>query len=245
MRGHLDLSVVIPTYRQSEVIGPQIRQVLQALDRLDCNYEVLVVVDGDEDGASTALAAISHARLRVTVNDRNAGKGSVVRQGLLAAHGRARAFLDGGGDIPPQCLIDAYALYAASNADIVVGSKLHPQSVVEYPLLRRIYSWGYRQLTRALFGLGVRDTQSGLKIYTAPVVENVFPHVQTSGFAFDIEALALAMRFGFRSIVEAPIVVNGHFRSTIRPTTVVSMLIETLMVAARLQKFRPDRHPSR
>ena len=136
------------------------------------------------------LATIEHQRLRVAVQERNSGKGEAVRRGLLAAAGRARAFLDGGGDIPAQCLLDAYRLHVASVADIVVGSKLHTQSVVEYPPARRIYSWGYRQLTRLLFGLTVRDTQVGLKIYAAPVVEQVFPHVRTSGFAFDIEALA-------------------------------------------------------
>lgn len=234
-----DLSVVIPTYRQSDVIGHQVGEVLRALDGLGCDYEVLVVVDGDEDGTSDVLAKIEHERLRVAVQERNSGKGEAVRRGLLAAAGRARAFLDGGGDIPAQCLLDAYRLHVASAADIVVGSKLHAQSVVEYPPARRIYSWGYRQLTRMLFGLTVRDTQVGLKIYAAPVVEQVFPHVRTSGFAFDIEALALAIRLGFRAIVEAPVIVRDRYPSTIRPTTVATMFIETLMVAGRLRRFDP------
>ncbi len=235
-----DLSVVIPTYRQSGVIGHQVSEVLRALDGLGCDYEVLVVVDGDEDGTSDALARIEHERLRVAVHERNSGKGEAVRRGLLAVAGRSRAFLDGGGDIPPQCLVDAYRLHVTSRADIVVGSKLHAQSVVEYPLARRIYSWGYRQLTRLLFGLAVRDTQVGLKIYAAPVVEQVFPHVRTPGFAFDIEALALAIRLGFRTIVEAPVIVRDRYPSTIRPTTVATMFMETLMVAGRLRRFAPE-----
>ena len=234
-----DLSVVIPTYRQSGVIGHQVSEVLRALDGLGCDYDVLVVVDGDEDRTSAALAKIEHERLRVSVQERNSGKGEAVRRGLLTVAGRARAFLDGGGDIPPQCLVDAYRIHLKSEADIVVGSKLHAQSVVEYPLPRRIYSWGYRQLTRLLFGLTVRDTQVGLKIYAAPVVEQVFPHVRTSGFAFDIEALALAIRLGFPTIVEAPVIVRDRYPSTIRPTTVATMFIETLMVARRLRRFRP------
>jgi len=235
-----DLSVVIPTYRQSEVIGRQVSEVLRALDDLGCEYEVLVVVDGDEDCTAAALATIAHERLRVAVQERNSGKGEAVRRGLLAVGGRARAFLDGGGDIPPRCLVEAYRLHLASGSDIVVGSKLHARSVVEYPLARRIYSWGYRQLTRLLFGLTVRDTQVGLKIYAAPVVERVFPHVRTSGFAFDIEALAMAIRLGFRTIVEAPVIVRDRYPSTIRPATVATMFVETLMVAGRLRRFDPE-----
>jgi len=232
-----DLSVVIPTYRQSEIIADQVSDVLRVLDDLDLRYEVLVVVDGDGDGSSTALSKILHKRLRVVVQERNTGKGSAVRRGLLAVDGSARAFLDGGGDIPPRCLVQAYRLFVATGADVVVGSKLHPESVVDYPLVRRIYSWGYRQLTRLLFGLSVRDTQVGLKIYSAPAVKRVFPHVRTSGFAFDIEALALAIRLGFPAIVEAPIIVRDRYPSTIRPTTIAEMFIETLMVSRRLRSI--------
>lgn len=239
-----ELSVVIPTYRQASVIGSQVKDVLATLDRLDCEYEVLVVVDGDIDNSAATLETIEHERLRIAVLEENAGKGNAVRRGLLAVAGRCRAFLDGGGDIPPQCLIDAYQHYVASNADIVVGSKLHPDSIVEYPLVRRIYSWGYRLVTRVLFGLAVRDTQVGLKLYRSSMVEQVFPHVRTAGFAFDIEALALARRLGFRQISEAPVIVRDQYPSSIRVTTIAAMFLETLMVWWRLQRFGPDKHGS-
>ena len=103
-----ELSVVIPTYRQASVIGSQVKDVLATLDRLDCEYEVLVVVDGDIDNSAATLETIEHERLRIAVLEENAGKGNAVRRGLLAVAGRCSAFLDGGGDIRPQCLLDEY-----------------------------------------------------------------------------------------------------------------------------------------
>ena len=241
-----DLSLVIPTYRQAGVIQAQVADVLAKLDSLDLRYEVLVVVDGDDDRTATELSALEHEHehLRVAVLARNAGKGNAVRRGLLSLGGRARAFLDGGGDIPARCLLDAYDVFQRSKADIVVGSKLHPNSAVEYPPLRRVYSWGYRQLTRTMFGLNVRDTQAGLKIYSAAVVEQVFPHVRTRGFAFDIEALALAWRLGFHRIVESPVVIRDRFATTIRATHVLGIFAETIMAWWRLRRFGPDKHGS-
>jgi glycosyltransferase involved in cell wall biosynthesis len=90
-----DVSVVISTCRQSEVVRDQVAQVLAALDRLGFKYEVLVAVDGD-DGTVVELAQIEHDRLRVAVLDATTGKGNAVRRGLLSAGGRRRAFLDGG-----------------------------------------------------------------------------------------------------------------------------------------------------
>ena len=120
-------------------------------------------------------------------------------------------------------------MFLRHGADVVVASKLHPDSLVEYPMVRRIYSWGYRRLTRILFGLTVQDTQAGLKIYSAAVVEQVFPHVRTQGFAFDIEALALAWRLGFHRVVESPVVIRHGFSTTIRPTTVLRIFSDTLL----------------
>ena len=134
-----DLSVVVPTYRQSDVIGDQVSDVLRVLDDLDLCYEVLVVVDGDGDGSTTALERVHHDRLRVAVQDQNTGKGSAVRRGLLTVDGHARAFLDGGGDIPSKCLVDAYRIFVDSGADVVVGSKLHPDQCI--PVAPAIYSW--------------------------------------------------------------------------------------------------------
>ena len=41
------------------------------------------------------------------------------------------------------------------NADIVIGSKKHPQSKVHYPFLRRLMSFVYQTLNHLLFNLNV------------------------------------------------------------------------------------------
>ena len=79
-----DLSLVIPTYRQADVIGAQVTNVLNELDSLDLRYEVLVVVDGDDDRTSAEISNLKHDRLRVVVLEHNIGKGNAVRRGLLS-----------------------------------------------------------------------------------------------------------------------------------------------------------------
>ena len=85
----------------------------------------------------------------------------------------------------------------------------------------------------AMLALGV-----GLA-WLAPVP--VRPQGRTlAGFA----VVALAIRLGFRTIVEAPVIVRDRYPSTIRPTTVATMFIETLMVSRRLRRFRPTANDS-
>ena len=82
--------------------------------------------------------------------------------------------------------------------DVVVTSKHHPDSHLNYPLMRKIMSWCYYQFIRVMFGLPVRDTQTGLKVFRREVLERVLPRLLVKKFAYDVELLATAVKLGYR-----------------------------------------------
>ena len=94
-------------------------------------------------------------------------------------------------------------------------------------------------LTRLLFGLNVRDTQVGLKLYRRVVLEDVLPRLLVKRFAFDIEILAVAWRLGYKRIYEAPVELEFSAASTITSrsfwTIIYRMLWDTLAVFYRLK----------
>lgn len=55
----------------------------------------------------------------------------------------------------------------------------------------------------------LRDTQTGLKVFKAKVLRDVFPKIVVKKFAFDLEILANAQRLGYK-ITEAPIVLKQN-----------------------------------
>ena len=77
------------------------------------------------------------------------------------ARGSYIGFIDADGDIDPQAVGPFLSLMRLYEPDIILGSKRHPMSEVSYPTLRRIMSWVYHKLTRVLFRINVRDTQTG------------------------------------------------------------------------------------
>jgi len=59
-------------------------------------------------------------------------------------------------------------------------------------------------LVRVLAVPGLHDTQCGFKLFSARAAAEVFSRARLDGFSFDVEALFLARRAGFR-IDEIPV----------------------------------------
>jgi hypothetical protein len=100
-------------------------------------------------------------------------------------------------------------------------------------------------LVRSLFGLPVRDTQTGIKLFKREVLERVLPRVLVKRFAFDLELLANVHHFGYR-IVEAPVVVNfNRVCSRLHLPAVWNVFVDTLAIFYRMRILRYYDRPER
>lgn len=232
------LSVIVPAYKQEKTIKSDLESVEKTLQKglpTGFDYEVICVVDGEEDDTAKEAKKVSSNKIRVLSYSQNRGKGYAVRHGMERAKGNLISFLDAGMDIGPKGIMMLMAHMDWYNADIIVGSKRHPVSKVNYPLLRKILSLGYHFGVKTLFGLPLTDTQSGIKIFKRGVVSAILPRLLVKRYAMDIEMLAVARYLGFERIYEAPIEVKfNKLVSRINWTTVFKMAWDTMAVFYRL-----------
>lgn len=228
----------MPAYKQEKTIVRDIKRISSTLDTLGLKYEILVVVDGLLDNTYKKALTLKSSKVKVIGYQKNHGKGHAIRYGMLRAKGDVIGFIDAGMDIHPtgmNMLLNHMVWY---NADIIVGSKLHPASKVNYPLYRTVLSWGYRSLTRVLFGFKIKDTQVGLKLFKRRVVRKVLPKLLVKSYAFDIEMLAVSYAYGYKRIYEAPVEINfKHNGIATRglPTIIYLMVWDTIAVFYRLR----------
>jgi dolichol-phosphate mannosyltransferase len=203
----VQLSVVIPAYNEERVIIQSLEEACRALAGLE--FELIVVDDGSQDATNSLVqqAADADPRIRAVRYDLNRGKGHALRYGFDHTRGERVAFLDADLDLHPKLVSELMTVMDETRADVVIGSKLHPQSRVDYPLRRRVLSLGYSYLVRSMFGLPVLDTQTGVKLFRRQVLESILPKVTVDGFAFDLQLLSLAHRHGYQ-IVAAPVVLT-------------------------------------
>lgn len=237
----MKVSIIVPVYKQQKTIKSDLECICDVLEETRWDHEVIVVVDGSPDKSFEEAKKIKRENLKVYKYDVNKGKGYAVRYGMARATGDYISFIDAGMDIDPNGISMLLEHMEWYNADIVVASKKHPVSQVNYPFMRKIYSFVYYCMVSILFGLNIKDTQTGLKVYKRQVLEKVLPRLLVKKFAFDIEILAVARHLGFKRIYEAPVKIkwdngNTNFSSMlIFDKHVQAMVIDTLAIFYRLR----------
>jgi glycosyltransferase involved in cell wall biosynthesis len=239
------LSVLMPAYDEGAGIYENIGETLKFLQESGRDFEIIVIDDGSSDNTykEAARFAAEHPRVKLVRNQTNLGKGSALREGFKKSEGEIVVFIDADLDLHPRQLQLFFDHMAKERADVVIGSKRHPQSKLFYPFHRKVVSAVYFFLIKLLFRLPIHDTQTGLKLFKREVLEKVFPQMLVKKFAFDLELLVLAHKYHFK-IAEAPVVVDYRpnigrkMKRWVRPNDIYTTWWDTMAIFYRLYILR-------
>ncbi len=217
---HPYLSIIIPAYNEAERIPRTLVAIDKALEHADFSYEILVADNGSTDGTADIVARMAHAvrNLRV-VDGGTGGKGVAVRSGMRAADGVIRLFMDADNSTGIEQFADMIPRFK-EGYDVVIGSRAVRGAKVDLsePWPREYAGKALNMMAQIFLVPGLWDTQCGFKAFTADAAERIFATAKASGWAFDVEALALAKRFGYR-IKEIPVRWVHDPRSRVRFTS--------------------------
>jgi O-antigen/teichoic acid export membrane protein len=236
----VELSLVLPCRNGGRALRGVLDDILDAVKEVE-SCEIIVVSDGSTDETVSVAQEYAPAVRVLHYPNRN-GKGHALRVGLTEARGAYVAFVDSDGDIHADAIRPFLALMKLYEPDVVLGSKRHPLSQVSYPALRRFLSWTYHKLTRVLFRVNVRDTQTGLKLIRRDVLAAVLPRLLEKRYAFDLEFLVVARTLGYRRVFEAPVRIDYRFASHVRPLSVIRIGLDTLAIFYRHYLLDSYRH---
>lgn len=230
------LSLIIPAYKQEKTIVENVLHVKKVLDTIRYDYEIIVVVDGIVDKTFEKLKKKQIPKVRILAYKQNRGKSYAIRLGMHEAQGDYVMFLDSGMEIDPNGISMLLEHMEWYEADIIVGSKRHPASRVNYSWERKILSFGYYYFVKLLFGVSVKDTQAGIKIFRKEVLKKILPRLVEKKFAGDLEILVVAKQTGFKRIYEAPIKLDYTLAELTSAATVRSIqgiFVDTLAIFYR------------
>jgi glycosyltransferase involved in cell wall biosynthesis len=226
------VSFVLPAFNEGKFIEDSLKRLDSSFRNGYLNHEIVVVDDGSED--NTRLKAWKYARrnghVKIIAYNHNLGKGFAIKTGFFGTAGDAIVFLDSDLDVDVK-QVGNY-IQALRFGDIVIGSKYHPESVVETSFLRRFLSCGFNILTRLLTGIKIKDTQVGIKAISRDVFSGVFKQLSVKRYAFDVELMVLAYVYGL-NVVELPVKLTISNKLNVKD--IWHMFLDLLGISYRLR----------
>lgn len=231
--------VVVPTYNERDNLDALVGGVLA-----HTGTEVLVVDDQSPDGTGAVAEDLARAwpgRMAVVHRRGPRGLGLSLREGLArAAQGSADLVIQMDADLSHDPAYLPQLAAAAATADLVIGSRyLGGVHVVNWPLHRIALSTFANWYVRAVTGMAVRDCTSGFRCWRRSALAGLpLDRVQSDGYAFQVEMLALARLAGCR-IVESPIVFveRRHGKSKLSSRVILESAVTPWRLRARVRRL--------
>lgn len=135
------VSVVIPAHNEEKLIGGTVRQLINAFDSLQIDYEIIVVNDDSTD----QTAAIARDLGTVVLNVKLRNIGAVRNAGAQAAKNKYLIFVDADTHVPQatiQSTIDALEtgnIGGGALVELAQGPNIHWSKYWLFPLISTIW----------------------------------------------------------------------------------------------------------
>lgn len=245
------ISIVIPAYNEEKRLPKTLEKINQYFSDKNWAYEIIVVDDGSTDNTKSIIK--SAPNIKTFVNPSNKGKGYSVRRGIGASEGDYILFTDADLSTPIEEIEKLLAYINKSRPfyndaqetteysvkgrdkeyDITIGSRSikGAKIILHQPVLRELMGKFFNKIVRLVTVHGIIDTQCGFKLFTKESAKKIFSVQKLNGFSFDVEALFIGKKLGYK-IKEVPIIWHNS------PQTRVKILKDPLLMLLDLIKIR-------
>jgi dolichol-phosphate mannosyltransferase len=176
------LSVVLPTYNESQNIVKMLDSIAQTLSPYSAAGAEIIVVDDNSPDGTAEIASMyaknisNNKKLHVQVIRREGkfGLSSAIVAGLQSATGDMLVVMDGDFSHPPQVIPSIIDALQDSSCDIVVASRyVKGGSIIGWPFKRRLMSKGATKIAQYGLGIEVKDPVSGFFAFRRHIIRGI------------------------------------------------------------------------
>ncbi|HEY3843519.1 MAG TPA: glycosyltransferase [Acidimicrobiales bacterium] len=230
------LTFVIPAYDEAPRLPAGVQRIHDAIGAGAIDPETtefIVVDDGSTDDTASHAARLFGGFPHVTVVrlSENRGKGGAVRAGVAAASAPLIIFADADMAIDPAQT--PQFVRALDTFELAIGSRAASGASVNRPSIHRsVMNRTFNRFVNMVTRLSLDDTQCGFKAFRAPAAKLLFHYSVIDRFAFDVEILSLARRFGL-PLTQIPVQWLRVRGSRVRPSIDIGSMARDVFRAGR------------
>ncbi|MEK7543851.1 MAG: glycosyltransferase family 2 protein [Patescibacteria group bacterium] len=213
----IDLSLIIACYNEQAHLRQSVDCVISVLRGSVLTYELIFVDDKSEDKTAEIIASLvkKNKNFRAVYHDVNQGRGKSVRDGIAIARGKVVGFIDIDLEVSPVYIPQFVRMILGGEADVVTGLRVYREGLTSFH--RAILSRGYSWLVRSIFGIPLKDTETGYKFFDRKKILPILKKTKNSGWFWDTEIMTFACLEGLK-IREEPVLFVRRFdkKSSVR-----------------------------
>ncbi|MEU3188881.1 glycosyltransferase family 2 protein [Streptomyces sp. NPDC006923] len=176
----LQVSVVVPCYNESEVLGAFHTALVAALEPTRQSFEICYVDDGSSDRTRRQLSELAGTdpRVRYTSFSRNFGKEAAMLAGLRMSRGNAVVLMDADLQHPPELVPRMMELHRHGYDQVVAQRDRAGESA-----LRTALSRVYYRLVRRCMDVEVVDGAGDFRLLSRRAVDAVLSLPESNRFS--------------------------------------------------------------
>ena len=229
-------SIVIPVFNEEGLVESATVSLLESLKEVDFTFEVLLSENGSTDDTKEMVFRLErkYPQVRALIGD-EPNYGKALRRGIMEARG-TYVLCDEIDICDVEFQQRAMDILRSNQADMVVGSKAHPDARDRRPVFRRMGTRTINFLLRVFLDFHGTDTH-GLKAFHRERLLSVVNRCIVDKDLFASEFVIRAERASFR-IIEVPVEIREKRPPTIQLTRRVPNVLKNLarlFVAIRIR----------
>lgn len=185
-------SVIVPAYKECGNLAPLTERLTAAFEKEGFargSFEIVIVDDNSRDGSVEAVGALKKAGLpvEILVRTKERGLSSAVLHGFASAAGKYLLCMDADLQHPPETAPKLMRALEAPAVEFVIGTRYGKGVAIDkdWPVHRRVISWGARILARPLTPLS--DPMSGFFGLRREVLVRGLKDVSPIGYKIALE----------------------------------------------------------
>ena len=230
----VDISVVMPAYREAEALRQLLPQLVPAIHKLSNSCEI-IVADAMEPLDDTPEICAAHG-VRHILREGGNSYGDAVRTGIRHSAGQRVLLMDADGSHNPR---DISRLWEArEDSDIVIGSRYVRGGNTENPAVLIWMSRVLNYMYRLAFGLRVKDISNSFRLYRGEQLRSL----KLVSNNFDIvEEILIRLVFGSANAtaIEVPVIFEQR-KAGESKRDLPAFMLSYLRSISTLKKFRAE-----
>lgn len=198
----------LPIYNEEKILKNNVLELLNYCNKqnFDFDWQIAIINNSSIDNSEKICQELSnkHPQKIKIENIKQPGKGRALKLYWQKSKADVIAYMDIDLAVSLDNISDLINSITKEGYDLIIGSRLLPDSKINRSFLRELSSQGYNFLSKIILRHNFSDLQCGFKAIKTDAFKKIAPYIKDNKWFFDTELIVFANYFGYK-IKEIPV----------------------------------------